>query len=236
VTHVAEDSARRLEGGHRLAVDRAERALRERGEPERLPRWRHRLDEGTRERRRSIGISVDVSGYHVEHQRGVAHRAGDRPVGEEATPDLAGDGREGDASARRLEPDHAATGSRDAHRAAAVAALGERAEPGRDLRGRAAARASGRVLQVPRVSRRWKEAAFRGRPAPVFRGGRLADQDAACAPQPDDDLGVGWRDEARVVPRAERGADSLRPREVLDRNGTPKSGNAPGTAESSRPA
>ena len=196
MTHVGEDAARRIERVYRLGVDRAERALRRAWRAVGLSAGAEAASRSGRcERRRAVGIAVDVPGHDVEHQRGVAHRARDRSVREEPAPDLAGDGRERHPAARGLEPDHAAARGGDAHRAAAVASLGERTEPGRDLSPRPAARAAGRVLEVPGLSRRRAEAAFGRRPAAVLRGRRLTEQDATRAAEPRDDLGVGGRDE-----------------------------------------
>ena len=79
MAHVAA-FARGFEGGHRLGVDRTERAFRERSKPQ-ARAGETTLDE-TRERRRSIRIP-STSRHHVEHQSGVVQRAGDRSIREE---------------------------------------------------------------------------------------------------------------------------------------------------------
>ena len=165
-----------------------------------------------------------MPGHDVEHRCRVAYRARDRSIREEPAPDLAGDGRERHPPPRRFEPDHTATRGGNAHRAAAVAPLGERPEPGRDLRRRAAARAARGVPEAPGIARRRAETAFGRRPAAVFGGRRLAEQDATRLVQPCHDLRVGRRDELGVVARSERRADPLRPREILDREWDPEEG------------
>ena len=94
---------------------------------------------GSAGRGAQVGVAELVAGEHVEQRRRLGDRAGEHAVDAEEASRRAS-GRQRDAAARGLEPDEPAAGGRDADRAAAVVAVGDRDHARGDRRGRAAAR------------------------------------------------------------------------------------------------
>ena len=84
-------------------------------------------------------------------------------------PALAGVGRERHARPRRLETEQPALRRRDADRSAAVGGVRHRQHAGDDRRGRPAGRATGRMLEVPRVAAGPVQARLRVRVQPELR-------------------------------------------------------------------
>ena len=125
-------------------------------------------------RRRDVEVARLVAAHHVEERRRIAHGARDRPG--RAEPERARhERRGGDAPARRLDAEEPAARRRDADRAAAVAAVRDRREPGCDRGGGAAARAAGRARRVPRVAAVAVQLRLGHRDRPELGRVRLAD-------------------------------------------------------------
>ncbi|GBD17267.1 hypothetical protein HRbin26_02186 [bacterium HR26] len=92
-------------------------------------------------------------GQDLEEDRGVGHAPCDRPEVVER-PGERDRAVEADPAEGRLEPDQATERGRDPDRAAGIGAERRDRHPVRDRRGRAAARPTGIVIEVPRVARR----------------------------------------------------------------------------------
>ena len=149
---------------------------------------------GQRRRERRLRVARVRAAGELEDGPGVGDRTGQRPGVGQRLVDGAGPDR--DRAQRRLEPDHAAEGRRDADRAAGVGAGRDGHRAGGDGRARpgagAARSSSGRV---PRVA---GHAGARGAagalPAELGRGG-LADHDRArrrpAAPTIGEDVAAG---------------------------------------------
>ena len=153
VAELVELPGRSLRCRARLVVD----GYAERGAEREANRYAHRrlpcrVDEVPRRRADPMMIARLVAGHHIERQRRVERRAGDRTVGRCSSADVAEIGANRDAAAARLQADDAAAGRRYPNRAAEVAALGQPDHARRDC-GRATARgAAGGKLEVPRVA------------------------------------------------------------------------------------
>ena len=119
----------------------------------------------------------------------------------------------------RLEADDAAPRRRDAHRAAHVAALGERHAARRDRGAAAARRAAGRAVEVVRVAGDAPQRAVGLQRVGELRRRRLADDDGAGPAQGGDDVGVAVGHPVLEGVRAERRAVAGDRRGVLDRDG-----------------
>ena len=142
--------------------------------------------------------------------RGVGHRARQHAVA--GQPRVAEVRPARHAPAARLQPHQAAAGGRDPDRSAAVVAVRERQHPGRDRRRRAAARATGRALQVPRVAGGPGVTRLGGRQDPELRQVGHADDHEPRLAQPPDQVG-------RVVgPVAVQEARAVVERHPLDRH------------------
>ena len=101
-----------------------------------------------------VGIAGVPAGEHLQHERGVAHGAGQRAVLAEVIHGgwHAGAGVARHAPQRGLDPVHTAEARRPADRAAAVAALRQRAQPGGHRGRAAAARPAGAAIGIPGIS------------------------------------------------------------------------------------
>ena len=143
----------------------------------------------------------------------------DRAIGPAVErPSSEGNGARRDAAARRLQAEEAAARSGDPDRAAAVGAVRERDEAGREGGRRTSARPAGREVRVPRVAGRAVELGLRERDGPELRRVRLAEDHEARVAEPSHDGRVEVRDV--VGERAARvgRADACGRREVLDRD------------------
>ena len=143
---------------------------------------------GSARRRRPRRVARLGAGEDVEQQRRLAHRARQDAVADEEV--LAGVRRGRDAAALGLQADEAAARGRDAQRAAAVVAVGERHHRRRDGGRRAARRAARRALEVPRVARRPAAARLGHRQDAPLGQRRRADDDEPGRAQPRDDVVV----------------------------------------------
>ena len=136
-----------------------------------------------------VGI---VARQHVEHQRVVFDRPGERARGVEAERQRE-DAAAADQAVGRLDAGGAAEARRIADRAAGVGAHGAHAERGGDGRARAARRAAGLVVGVPGIARRREGLVGRHRAVGEFVGGELAQDDRAACFQAPHGLGVDRR-------------------------------------------
>ena len=133
-----------------------------------------------------------VAGEHVEQRRGLGHRARQHPV--DAEQRVAEVRARRDAPARGLETDEAAARRRDADRAAAVVAVGERDHARGDRRRRAARGAARGALEVPGVARGPEARGLGHRQDAELGQLRRPDDDHARLAQPADEEGVVARD------------------------------------------
>ena len=183
-------SAVPCERGERL-VGRAARAC-----PAGTPRRRRCA---ARRRRRAVAARTCRRAMHVEHQRGVGDRAGQRA---EADPVVASRscGARGTRPLCGLRPNspQQAAGMRIEPAPSAASAAGD--EPGGDRGRRAAARAAGRAVGVPRVARHAPGDRLGERPQPELGHRRLADDDRARRRAAAYDLGVGGRRVVTIAP------------------------------------
>ena len=134
--------------------------------------------------RHDVGVVGALRGG--QEQAGVVGAAGQRPVVADRV-EQAGQHVHRDPPEPRLQPDDAAPRRRDAHRAAHVAALGERHAPGRDGGAAAAGRAARRAVEGVRVARRAPQRAVGDERVGELGRRRLADDDRrppAAAPSP----------------------------------------------------
>ena len=175
-----EDLHRFVDHGRDAPVDREHVVVARIGDAHALDRAAHRAGEVGRvvERERVARV---VAGDRGEHERGILHRARQRPFEQERVRPAEGvrarDERH--AAERLLEPVDAAPRSRDANRAAAVGALGE-GQQAIGHRGRAAARGpAGVPAGVKRVAARPEERVVAHAPEAHDRAVALADQDRA---------------------------------------------------------
>ena len=170
------------------------------------------VGDGRVERRRVERVGA---GDGVQHQRAVAHVAGERADVVERP------GERRDAALRRpavggLEPDGAAERGGDADRSAGVGADPDHARARGERRRRAAARAAGDAADVPRV------AGGRGdRPVGELVGVGLPDHHHARREQVLDHDGVAVGDVALAHLRARRRRHTGGVAEVLDTEGDP---------------
>jgi hypothetical protein len=137
----------------------------------------------------------------AQHEGAVAHAAGQDVIADQV-PGIVGSHRADHPPARGLEAEHAAQGRRNADRAAAVAAVGDR-DHARGYRSRSpAGRAAGRGRGVPGVAGgRLAQGLGDGRQA-EFRRRRLAQRQAAHLAQGVDKGIVGpGRRRVRIGPR-----------------------------------
>ena len=107
----------------------------------------HRERVGLGRPRRPGRVARLVARQHVEQQRGLGDRAREHAVRDEERVAQVGPAR--DAPAAGLEADEPAAGGRDPQRAAAVVAVRDRDEAGRDRRRGAAGRAARRARRCP---------------------------------------------------------------------------------------
>ena len=133
-----------------------------------------------------VGI---VARQHIEHQRVVFDRPGERARGVEAERQ-GEDAAAADQAVGRLDAGGAAEARRIADRAAGVGAHGAHAERGGDGRARAARRAAGLVVGVPGIARRREGLVGRHRAVGEFVGRELAQDDGAARLQAAHGLGV----------------------------------------------
>jgi len=182
------------------------------------------VNEAMTRRGRPVGVAVGRTGHHVEQQRRVADRAGERSVGGEPAPPFAHHGSVGDAPARGLDPDQPTARCGQPDGTAAVAPLGDRMHPGGDGRGRSAAGAACRMGRIPGIARGRAEPAVGRRFAAELGGGGLAQQDTARGHDSRGVFLVGARHEILEALRAEGRADTLGPGEVLERIGDAEEG------------
>lgn len=174
-------------------------------------------------RRRMIrGAEIRALGG-IDQCRGVAHAAGEEPVDGHAGPPLAGRWPVGQACPGRFEPEEAARRSRDAHRTAPVAAMGNRYDPSRHCGSGPGRRSTGNVADVPRIAcRSAVGGSFGSWPNAELGAGRAGEGDQSAALQPGEQLGI---DGVAVVavqarPHARRKVDGFAA-EVLDQEGNP---------------
>ena len=144
------------------------------------------IDLGCLGRGLVVGI---VARQHVEHQRVVLDRPGERARGVEAERQ-GEDAAAADQAVGRLDAGGAAEARRIADRAAGVGAHGAHAERGGDRRARAARRAAGLVVGVPGIARRREGLVRRHRAVGEFVGGELAEDDGAAGFQASHGLGI----------------------------------------------
>ena len=147
---------------------------------------------GEPSRRRRHGVEVAGLGavHRVEGGGDVAHRARHDELGGVAVHLV---GRQRDASARRLEADEPAPPRRQADGAAAVVGVGDRHEAGGHRGTRAAARAAGRVVELPRVVRRAEGERLRRRLWAELRHVGLPERDQAGRAEAGAKRGIGRR-------------------------------------------
>ncbi len=156
-------------------------------------------------------------GHDPQHQRGVRHGAGHRPV----VRGVVGVGERpvGHPAVSRLQAKHAAEMRRQPDRARAVAALVQRAESGRRRGTRPGRGSPGAVAVAPRVMRDAGERAVTDRrPAELGRRG-LAEHDRPRLRQPRNQRRVLGRNEALAQMRAVFGRNTLGLSRILDRDG-----------------
>ena len=179
------DRSQRLASGFKRAegfgIDIGENGFAQSCEAKFLRPRSERFNERTRRRRRPIWIADGGTRHQIEHERGVANGARDRPRHRASAPAFAAQWCISDSASRGLDPEHAAARRRNPNRSAAVAALMQRAESGR-ARGRGAATgASCSVFEVPGISRGRTKSALGGGTRAEFRGRGFAEQDSARA-------------------------------------------------------
>ena len=138
------------------------------------------LGERPRRRRQPVGIAGLRLAGDVEQHGAVAHRAGDGVHHRKPAPALVLR-RVGDAALGRLQAEQAAARGRGADRAAAVAGVGRRHDPGRHRRRRAAGGAAGRAAEVPGIAARAEQDRLGDRLQAEFRRVGLAEDHQAGA-------------------------------------------------------
>ena len=161
-------------------------------------------------------------------------RAREREAHDHAAVGIAGVRAEGDAAARRLQPDQAAERGGIADRAAAVAAVGERHDAGGDRGGRTAARAGGRAREVPGIARRAGVPRHREGGEAELGGGGAAEIDQAGLAEALHQHAVARGREAGGELRAHLGLHAGLDGEVLHQEGHAGEGAVGGGAESAR--
>ena len=185
----------------------------------RLPR---RVKVGPRRGLRPVAVAVAVAGRDVEHEGRVGDRACQRAQAGQPSERLGvGPGR--DAPTLGLDADEVAPGRWNAHRARSVGADRPRHQPGRHGCRGAAARAAGRVIQIPWVAGDPEAGSLAERPLADLGRGRLADDHGARPTEPAHDFRV-FGDRLEGAGAAEPGLLARDVRVVLDRDGTPRSG------------
>ena len=134
----------------------------------------------------------------------------------------------GQASERRLEPDHAAQRRRGADTRAGVGAQGQRQMTRGHRRRRARRRAAGDARRVVGVAGRAVGGDVAGGAVGELVGVQLRDDDRSCLAQPRDDRGVGlrWRGVGEHV-RAGAGGQARDVEQVLHPDGHPVQRPAP---------
>ena len=146
---------RRVAGGllaHRVELGARQRRVERQADLQRAGRGDGALGVRTLRGRRPARVAELGAGEDVQRGRRVDDRARQHAVPDEEA--LAGVGTDRDAAAGGLEADQATAGGGDADRPAAVVAVSDRDHAGRHGGRRAAARASRRAVQIPRVARR----------------------------------------------------------------------------------
>ncbi len=147
----------------------------------------HALDRAARRRQEvdvlveAVGIARVVARERVQHERRVLDRPRQRPLVDvrvRVRPGVGPHDHRHSAERRLVAVDTRPRG-RDADRAAAVGALGERHQPVRHGRRAAARRAAGVVRGVERIPGRTEEVVVGDAAEPHHRAVRLADQDRA---------------------------------------------------------
>ena len=191
---------------------------------------------GVRDRDRVAGRR---SRDHVEQCGAVAHRAGEGVRAADRVRERFEERGVGHPSARRLEPEQAARGRRDADRAATVVPVRDRHHARRHRGRRATARAAGRSSEVVRVAGRPVEQRF-GR-AVLAQLGRVghAQDDHARGARPRHREAVGARHVVRPQPGPTRRRAARPPARRAPSPGTglPRTGRRPsGPAASLRAA
>ena len=111
-------------------------------------------EERTLRGRRPIRIARDRPGGRVEQRGTIAHCERDGMLAYQPGDRLAEIGRKAVARAGRLQADEPAAGGGHPDRAEAVRGVRHRHHARRNRRGRAAARSTGSMLEMPRVARR----------------------------------------------------------------------------------
>ena len=142
-----------------------------------------------------------LAGRHVEQQRAVAHAARDRMLDDQLAVRRQVDEYR---VAARLQAEQPAARRRNADRAAAVGSMGERHDAGRDGRRRTAARAAGRVIEIPRVAARAEQFGFRVRHLADLRRVGLAEHVETGRAAARDHRRIVGGHEIPVVPAAHR--------------------------------
>ena len=151
----------------------------------------------------------------VEERSRVPDIAREDPVARETRPVRAPRTRTHEPAAR-LEPDEPARARGDADRPAAVVAVGDRDDAGRDRGGRSAARAAGRARRVPRRAGRGSVVGLGVAGQAELGRRRLAEHHRARTSEERDDAVVDVRDVVREERGPRREAHARDHREVLD--------------------
>ncbi len=217
--HVVAELGQRIGGSAGNGDDDWIHRMRHRGlgrERDSQPSWIRSdlVEKRPARRRRPVSIARLVAGEHVEKRGGVAHRDRDRAaLGELERAARERCGR--DPTARRLDPEEAATRSRNADRPAAVRAVSEREHAGGDRRRRAARRAPGRARGIPRVPARAVQVGFRDGSDPELGRVALADHDEAGFLHPPYDRRIVRRHVVRERSRREGRAHTRRLGQIL---------------------
>ncbi len=172
---------------------------------------------GVRGRRRPVDSRRPRVCAGVQEPRGRGHVTRQRAEVRHPVP-VVGQWRERHQPARRLEPDEAAPGRRDADRAGAVGAVRHPDHAGGHRGGRTTGGAAGSAVERPRVAGRAVVQRLGERPHHQLGNVRLADDHRAGHAQPPDHLAVG---RCRLVPgrvRAVARGVAGEVRVVLDRD------------------
>ena len=158
------------------------------------------------------------AGHDVEQRGGVGHGPGDRPDDAEPRTDVTAERAVADPSPAGLEPEQATAAGRDPDRTAAVAALGERSQTGRDRGRRTAARTPGPARAVPRRAGGRPDQGLGVAGQAELRRAGLAQADRAGRAHPADDVVVERRDEPGIDRAAVADRHALDVVQVLDRH------------------
>ena len=155
---------------------------------DRYPQWLH----GSVESREIAPVRAAIGG-RVEKERCVGDCAGEWPVNRHPIPTVEVVWPQRDPLALRLETEEPVEGGGDSYRSSAIGALRHAAESGRGGCARTAARATCRVVNIPRVAGSAEGQRLREGPDSQLRHACLADHDCTGLAQPCYDVGVVGR-------------------------------------------